>query len=151
MQQNVLTSKGGNLIMMYEVEAKFGHVGKNRYIIKTVPVIAPTGAEAAAAVRNMPRVKHHHPDAIRQVRIVDAPRYWELVQIHEEDPYFHCRSIQEQRALCPELECFQEHRTERWDHRKNDTGVRPFYVGKQRIRHPRRYLNKYYDCEDYAA
>lgn len=137
--------------MMYEVEAKFGHVGKNRYVIKTVPVIAPSGVEAAAAVRNMPRVKHHHPDAIRQVRVVDAPRYWELVQIHKADPYFHCRSIQEQRTLCTELEYFQEQRPERRDRQKRDTGDRDFYVGKQLIRHPRRYMNKYYDCEDYAA
>ena len=137
--------------MMYEVEAKFGHVGKSRYIIKTVPVIASSGIEAAAAVRNMPRVKHHHPDAIRQVRLVDAPRYWELVQIHEEDPYFHCRSIQEQRALCTELEFYQEYRTERPDAKKRDTGKRDFYIGKQLIRHPRRYMNKYYDSEDYAA
>ena len=137
--------------MMYEVEAKFGHVGKNRYVIKTVPVIAPSGVEATAAVRNMPRVKHHHPDAIRQVRVVDAPRYWELVQIHKADPYFHCQSIQEQRALCTELEFFQEQRPERLDRKKHDTGDRDFYVGKQLIRLPRRYMNKYYDCEDYAA
>ncbi len=137
--------------MMYEVEAKFGHVGKNRFVIKSVPVNAVSGAEAAAAVRNMPRVKHHHPDAIRQVRVVDAPRYWELVEIHEADPYFRCQSIQEQRVLCPDLELFEECRATLHESRKRDACGRDIYIGKQRLRNPKKYINNYYDSEEYAA
>lgn len=137
--------------MMYEVEAKFGHVGKNQYVIKSIPVVASSGVEAAALVRDMPRVKHHHPDAIRQVREIDAPKYWELVEVHEADLYFRCRSIQEQRILCPDMDLFAECRNLSYSSRKKDISRRDVYVGKKRIRNPKRYINNYYDCEEYAA
>jgi hypothetical protein len=137
--------------MMYEVEAKFGHVGKNQYVIKIIPVIAASGSDAAAYVRKMPRVKHHHPDAIRQVRVVDAPRYWELVELHEADPYFQCRSIQEQRVMCPDLELLPECRDEHSETKMREVSKRDFFVGKQRIRNPRKYLNNYYYREECAA
>ena len=137
--------------MMYEVQAKCGHVGKNQYVIKTIPVIAASGVEAATIVRNMPRVKHHHPDAIRQVRVVDAPRYWELVELHETDPYFRCRSIQEQRIMCPDLELLPECRGEHSETKAREVSKRDVFVGKQRIRNPRKYLNNYYYSEECAA
>ena len=43
----------------YLVKAQFGHVGRNNYIIKTIPVYAEDGKEAAYKVRWMGRVKHN--------------------------------------------------------------------------------------------
>ena len=49
---------------MYEVCAKCGHVGRYNYVDKIFAVKASSGKEAAAKVRNFPRVKHDHKDAI---------------------------------------------------------------------------------------
>lgn len=137
--------------MLYEVDVKCGHVGKNYYIIKTVPVKAETGTEAADKARHMPRVKHDHPDAIRQVRVVDAPRFFELVAVHNSDPYFQCRSIQEQRELCPDLEIFQEEHSARPSSTKKELGKKTFYNGKEPIRNPKRYQRFYRTSEDDVA
>jgi len=51
----------------YIVTAKCGHVGKSKYILIDFPVIAEDGREAAKIARQIPRVKHHHKDAIRNV------------------------------------------------------------------------------------
>lgn len=137
--------------MMFVVEAKFGHVGRNQYIIKEIPVSASSKTEAASIVRNMPRVKHHHPDAIRQVRTVDAPRYWECVAVHNADPYFKCRSIQEQRALCPDMELHPECQSSSYDSKKKEISRKNVFNGKERIRNPKRYINYHCDSEGFAA
>lgn len=137
--------------MMYEVEVKCGHVGRNYYTVKTVPVIAESGMEAAERARMMPRVKHDHPDAIRQVRVVDAAHFFELVNVHREDPYFHCHSIQEQKQLCPDLEIFCEERLDGTEEMKEANSARTYYDGKQRIRNPKKYMKYYYVSEDKAA
>ena len=49
---------------LFEVEAKCGHVGRKYFTLKVFPVKANSRKEAAAIVRNIPRVKHHHKDAI---------------------------------------------------------------------------------------
>ena len=137
--------------MFYEVEAKCGHVGKSRYILKSFPVEAHSAAEAASKVRFSPRVKHHHPDAIRQVQVIDAPRYWELVAVHKADPYFACHSIQEQRRLCPNLDLLPEAQASLDTVSKRDACRRNVYVGKKKIRNPKKYINYYCDCEDNVA
>ena len=60
--------------MLFEVQAKCGHVGKNMYTLKTFAVNTSSRAEAAALVRNLPRVKHHHRDAILRVAEIDRKR-----------------------------------------------------------------------------
>lgn len=137
--------------MMFEVEVKCGHVGKNHYILKTVPVIAENKKAAAAKARLMPRVKHDHPDAVRQVRVIDAPRYAELVKVHRTDPYFQCHSIQEQRALCNDLELFQEVWIEPNSRGEKISQEKVLFVGKERIRNPKRYHKYYIASEDIAA
>lgn len=137
--------------MMYEVIAKCGHVGRNQYVLKTIPVIATSGVEAAAMIRELPRVKHDHPDAIREVRIIDAPRYWELTKVYQDDPYFKCRSIQEQRALCGDMELYDEIKDCAPNRETDNQSKKSVFRGKQRIRNPKRYINNYYVSEDYAA
>lgn len=137
--------------MLYEVIVKCGHVGKRNYILKTVPVCAEDKAQAAAKARMMPRVKHDHPDAIRQVRVVDAPRFAELVAVHRADPYFQCHCIQEQRALCHDLELLPEKRSDRSFAGKNEPSKKALYAGKVSIRNPKRYQRFYGKSEDDAA
>ena len=78
----------------YKVIAKCGHVGQNYYIDKVFAVMAETGKEAAAIVRNMPRVKHHHKDAIRSVEEISFDVFYALKANFRNDPYFHCHNIQ---------------------------------------------------------
>ena len=137
--------------MMFEVEIKCGHVGKNHFILKTVPVIAENKKAAAAKAKLMPRVKHDHPDAVRQVRVIDAPRYAELVKVHREDPYFQCRSIQEQRKLCNDLEIFPEVPHKQKSKCKMEPQEKVHFVGKERVQNLKRYQKYYIVSEDIAA
>lgn len=84
----------------YAVTAQFGHVGRGRYIPKTIPVYSENGREAAEKVRWMPRVKHHRKDAIIEVRKISETEYLELREINKKDPYFKVGSKQEQEKLC---------------------------------------------------
>lgn len=84
----------------YLVTAQFGHVGRNNYIIKTIPVYVESGKEAAYKVRWMGRVKHNRKDAIINVRKCTYEEYLEQKEINANDPYFKVHSRQEQEALC---------------------------------------------------
>ena len=85
------------------VKAKFGHVGKKKYVIKTIAVCADNGKEAAYKVRWMSRVKHHRKDAIDDVKKCTFKEYLEQKEINSCDPYFLVHSKQEQAALCKDI------------------------------------------------
>lgn len=88
----------------YSVTAQFGHVGRNNAIIKTVPVKAQDGKEAAYKVRWMPRVKHNKKDAILSVQKISKDEYFDLRENISNDPYFHVSSKQEQKTLCENIQ-----------------------------------------------
>jgi len=88
----------------YAVTVKFGHVGRNNYIVKTIPVKASNGKEAANIARWSARVKHHAKDAIIDVKKISNNEYEVLKTIKENDPYFHCSNIQQQREACADIE-----------------------------------------------
>lgn len=98
----------------YAVTAQFGHVGRGKYIPKTIPVYAENGREAAEKVRWMPRVKHHRKDAIIDVRNISEEEYLKLKEINKNDPYFKVGSKQEQEKLCLHIDesvvCYEEPR-----------------------------------------
>ena len=96
---------------MYEVCAKCGHVGRYNYVEKVFAVIASDGKEAAAKVRQFPRVKHDQNDAIRYVRKISEERYIEIINMNKMDPFFRCHNIQEQRKTC-NMEVKREDRVE---------------------------------------
>ena len=88
----------------FAVTVKFGHVGQHKCIIKTVPVKAESGKEAAFQARWMPRVKHHDKHAIINVKEIDLEAYLILMIEKSLDPYFQCKNIQEQRNECDGIE-----------------------------------------------
>ena len=88
----------------YAVTAQFGHVGRGKYIPKTIPVYAENGREAAEKVRWMPRVKHHRKDAILSVKKITREEYLDLKEKNKKDPYFKVDSKQEQRKLCVNID-----------------------------------------------
>lgn len=83
----------------FQVEAKCGHVGKNMCILVPFACIARDGKEAAARVRFFPRVKHHHKDAIRNVREISFAEFVKLRSENDADPFLHCKNPQEQRKI----------------------------------------------------
>ena len=88
----------------YAVTVKLGHVGKNKYIVKVLPIIANNAKEAAKIARVTPRVKHHAKDAILDVNKIEETMYIELEENYNNDPYFSCKNIQEQRNRCKDIE-----------------------------------------------
>ena len=84
----------------YRVLTKCGHVGRNGYVPIQFAIVAETGKEAAKIARDMPRVKHHHKDAILKVEEISKSIYKEIREINANDPYLHCHSIQEQNEIC---------------------------------------------------
>ena len=83
----------------YEVIAKCGHVGKKYYVPIKFAVIAENGKEAAKLVRQFPRVKHNHKDAILNVNKIDYERYLEIFEMNKNDPYLKCHSRKEQNLI----------------------------------------------------
>ena len=88
----------------YLVTTKCGHVGKGHYVPITFPIKAENGKEAAKIARMLPRVKHHHWDAILKCEKVTAEEY--MIQLIKNacDPYLHVRSKKEQRELVEDIE-----------------------------------------------
>ena len=87
------------MVHYFAVETKCGHVGKNQCIYIWFAVKAENGKAAAAKARAYKRVKHHHKDAIRQVKEITVEEYRQLLLENQQDPYLHCQNVQQQRAL----------------------------------------------------
>jgi len=88
----------------FKVTAKCGHVGRNNYIPIDFFVAADSGTEAAAAVRQYPRVKHDHKDAILNVERISFQEFCQGLHDFNKDPYIHCTNVQQQRALAADLQ-----------------------------------------------
>ena len=123
---------------MYEVSAKCGHVGRGYYVEKTFAVKAESAKEAAATVRWFPRVKHHHKDAIKSVTEIDVTRFTEIISLNNDDAYFHCKNVQEQRGYSEIL--FPEYSHNEYDEDHEELSKRDYYCGKTKIRNPKKYM-----------
>lgn len=87
----------------YAVTTKCGHVGKGKFIDMTFPICAENGKEAASIGRWLPRVKHHYKYCITSVKCISYDDYLELIEENNNNPYFKCKSIQEQNRNCPNI------------------------------------------------
>ena len=125
---------------MYEVVAKCGHVGRKYYAQKNFAVFALNGRDAAKITRELPRVKHHHKDAILSVREIDEQRFYEIKEITSRDPYFSCTCIQDQRSYV-DSDIYTE---EAWmEEEFEEECCKPVFVGKNRIRKPKKYVRNF--------
>ncbi len=84
----------------YIVTAKCGHVGRDYYIPIDFPIRAESRTEAAKVARYIPRVKHHHKDAILNCREVSFEEYKAVRETNKTDTYLLCHSSSEQKFLC---------------------------------------------------
>lgn len=83
----------------FMVIAKCGHVGRKNYIPVKFALVAESGKEAAKKVRQFPRVKHDHKDAILDVRCITLEEFLEIKEINDIDSYLKCHSRQEQNLI----------------------------------------------------
>ncbi len=122
------------------VTAKCGHVGKDKYILIDFPVIAEDGREAAKIARNIPRVKHHHKDAIRNVKEVSYENFVLLCKFNKNDDYLNCSSNQEQLMIYDEIESRLFYEEEK-EVKKKESDSKWFH--KIKVRNYKKYMINY--------
>ena len=83
----------------FKVTCKCGHVGRGYFIRIDFPVMAGSGKEAAAIAREIPRVKHHHKDAILACTEITPDEFEALREKNKYDPYLRCENPQEQSMI----------------------------------------------------
>jgi transcription initiation factor TFIIIB Brf1 subunit/transcription initiation factor TFIIB len=114
---------------LYVVTAKCGHVGKNKYIPIDFPVKASSMKEAAERIRNRPRVKHHHKDAIITIQVVDQETFDKLLDVNSSDQYLKVSSSTDQRRFCESLderivaEDYKQEERDPWERAKRIGGL----------------------------
>ena len=126
----------------FMVTAKCGHVGRDYYIPIDFPVRADSAKEAAAAARSLPRVKHHHKDAILSVQEVDYYGYADVCYVNSFDPYLQCSNIQEQRQEFDAIYYRIMEEDKREPRSKRELPEKPVFNGKERIRNVRRFARE---------
>ena len=94
--------------MFFEVQAKCGHVGRNKYVIKNFYVKTESGKEAARKIRMTSRVKHDHKDAILNVREITYEEYVAGVIRCQEDDYFKIHNSSDQKRIQTEGIMYEE-------------------------------------------
>ena len=83
----------------FSVKTKCGHVGKYHCVWIDFAVVAENAKEAAQKVKKYSRVKRHQKSCIESVMELDFEDFIVLKAKNDADPYLHCKSIQEQRAV----------------------------------------------------
>lgn len=136
-------------IHFYSVYTKCGHVGRNHYMPIHFPVRAQSAKDAAMIAREMPKVKHDHKDAILKVTEIDYRDYCDLKANNSNDPYLNCHNRQEQaRLVLAELEERLALELRETEGKNRESTRRDVYAGKVKVRHPRRYFNRYLPVEE---
>ena len=83
----------------FSVKTKCGHVGKFRCVWINFAVVADNAKAAAEKVKQYGRVKRHQKSCIESVAEIEFEDFMMLKAKNDADPYLHCKSIQEQRAV----------------------------------------------------
>jgi hypothetical protein len=83
----------------FSVKTKCGHVGKFHCVWIDFAVVADNAKAAAEKVKQYGRVKRHQKSCIESVAQIDFENFMILKAKNDADPYLHCKSIQEQRAV----------------------------------------------------
>ena len=83
----------------FSVKTKCGHVGKFYCVWIDFAVAAENAKEAAEKVKQYGRVKRHQKSCIESVAEIDFEDFMMLKAKNDADPYLHCKSVQEQRAI----------------------------------------------------
>lgn len=120
----------------YKVQVKLGHVGRNKFLKKWIPVKAETKKEASDKVKMMPRVKHHNKNVILDLVKITLDEYSKLLKVNSDDPYFKVHNSTDQRRyckfdldeICHEEEKFKFFKSKSWQYKRNE------YIKKEVIK-----------------
>ena len=126
----------------YIVTAKCGHVGKGWFIPIDFAIKARSASEAASVTRTIPRVKHHHKDAILFVEEVDYYDYEDRSYVNNYDPYLQCKSKKDQMQEFDAIICRIREECSNESRIKEERSAKPVYDGKKRIRNVRQYARE---------
>lgn len=116
-------------IKYYVVKAKCGHVGRNNYILVDFGVAAQCKKEAAQIARHLPRVKHHHKDAIVEIKEVEYDTYKSRRAENSKLGYLKSKNIQDQRLYYPDY--YNERITESQEIKNYKKANIPFRIVRQ--------------------
>ncbi len=97
----------------YEVIAKCGHVGRNRYFEGHFFVKAESVSEASQRVKVMPRVKRNHKDAILYVFKITREEFFAGAIEKNNNPYYNCNTKSVQNECWEQIKDFVYPETER--------------------------------------
>jgi len=89
-----------NKTKYYICKCVAGHVGIHSYLPISIPIKANSAKEAADKAKTKPRVKKNRKGVVLETREVTYTEFLRQYAINDENPYFKCHSIQEQRQLC---------------------------------------------------
>lgn len=83
----------------FKVTCKCGHVGKEFFIAIDFPIVAQNRKDASAIARYIPRVKHHHKDAIIDCKEITKEEFYTIKNQNKSNPYLRCSNVQEQNMI----------------------------------------------------
>lgn len=90
-------------VRYYVATLKGGHVGQKYYIEFTKAIKAYSKKEAANVCKELPRAKKGQADMIISIDEISYEEYVELLREENENPYFLCKNIQQQRSKMSEI------------------------------------------------
>ena len=138
----------------YEVIAKCGHVGRDKYVEQSFYVRASTRKEAASKIKNIGRVKKHHKDRIIDVTMIDYYEYRRGFDRNNKDPYLTCHSVQEQRDHLSEIAYKIKSEPVKQSYAKSESSRKDIFCNNRKLKNPRKYYRNYYndiDCSSYES
>ncbi|MBN3489918.1 leucine-rich repeat domain-containing protein [Acholeplasma equirhinis] len=100
--KKVVRDKHG--INYYLVTVKCGHVGRDKYMPITFPVMAHDRKQASDIARVFPRVKKDHPDVVISAELVTEEQYYKQVEENNKDPYLHIKRKMDQKKIMDLIE-----------------------------------------------
>ena len=87
-------------IKYYICQCMMGHVGKHNYIPMELPIKASSAKDASKIAMTKPRVKKNRKGVVLETREVSYTEFLNQCFKNNNNPYFQCHSIQEQRMPC---------------------------------------------------
>lgn len=87
--------KGGPFVRYYIVTCICGHVGAHYGRLTNFAVKAESKRGAAKIARDIPRVKHHHKEAIKEVREVSCEEYEHQAMLNMQDGFLKSKNRRE--------------------------------------------------------
>lgn len=132
----------------FEVLAKCGHVGRDKYYEGKFYIAANDAKEAARIIRQKGRVKHDRKDAIISVEEITYKKYKKGCYLHENEAFFNCTSKHEQNAVYDDIKDNIKEDIRPSYKKEKEKPIKNVYDGKTAIRNPKKYSRMYFagDC-----